>query len=37
MTRQEVDRVLSPERLSGIAAVTESISVVPPELRVDEE
>ena len=37
MTREEVDRVLSPERLSGIAAVTESISVIPPALRVDEE
>ena len=33
MTREEVDRVLSPERLSGIAAVTESISVIPENER----
>jgi aspartate ammonia-lyase len=30
MTKEEVDHVLSPERLSGISAVTESISVIRP-------
>jgi aspartate ammonia-lyase len=30
MTREEVDHVLSPERLSGTSAMTESISVIRP-------
>ncbi|MDQ1560915.1 MAG: aspartate ammonia-lyase [Actinomycetota bacterium] len=30
MTREEVDHVLSPERLSGTSAITESISVIRP-------
>jgi aspartate ammonia-lyase len=34
MTREEVDHVLSPERLSGITAVTESISVIRPPTAV---
>jgi aspartate ammonia-lyase len=34
MTREEVDHVLSPERLSGITAVTESISVIRPPASV---
>jgi aspartate ammonia-lyase len=38
MTREEVDHVLSPERLSGITAVTESISVIrPPVLQQAEK
>jgi len=37
MTRDEVDRVLSPERLSGIAAVTESIAIVTPMVESDRD
>ncbi len=31
MTEEQVQRVLSPERLSGITAVTESITIIPQE------
>jgi aspartate ammonia-lyase len=32
MSKDEVDRVLSPERLSGVAAVTATLSVIPAAL-----
>ena len=33
MTQDEVDKVLSPERLSGIQAATESIAIIPSAAR----
>ncbi len=33
MTADEVARVLSPERLSGIQAATETISIIPSAAR----
>jgi len=33
MTAEEVERVLSPERLSGIQAATATISIIPSAAR----